>query len=349
MTDLLSRLLADRSYLVADGATGTNLFAMGLQTGDCPELWAVDHPDRVAANHRGFIAAGSDIILTNSFGGTANRLRLHAADGRVHELNAAAASIARAEADKAGRPVVVAGSMGPTGDLYQPLGPLTVAEATEAYADQARALKAGGADIAWIETVSSRDEAGAALAGAAAAGLPAVCTMTFETNGRTMMGLQPGDALAFARDQAAAPLAFGANCGNGAPDLVTTILDLHGVATAQDIIIAKGNCGIPSWQDGRICYSGTPEIMAAYARLARDAGARIIGGCCGATPVHVRAMVEALARHQPAAVPPTVGQVVAALGPLSYERAATPAAGTTDGAVDGGAASGRRRGRRRSA
>lgn len=339
MTDLLSRLLAERAYLVADGATGTNLFAMGLQTGDSPELWNVEHPDRIARNYQSFVDAGSDIILTNSFGGTRNRLRLHDVQDRVRELNRAAASIAREVADKAGRPVVVAGSMGPTGDLYEPLGPLTVGAATEAYAEQAAALKEGGADVAWIETLSSREEAEAAMAGAEEIGLPFVCTMTFETNGRTMMGLPPADALRFAHDRARPPVAFGANCGNGATDLVASILDFRQSAGPQDVLIAKGNCGVPTWQNGKICYSGTPEVMAAYACLARDAGARIIGGCCGSTPTHIRAMVEALAEHEPGE-PPGLDRVISALGPLSYEPM-TAGPDTGEGP--------RRRGRRRSA
>src|SRR5271155_4077084 len=193
MTDRLASLLAERPWLLVDGATGSNLFERGLQSGDAPELWNSDHPQRVAQLQRAFIEAGADIILTNSFGGTRHRLKLHKAEGRVGELNEKAARIARAEADRAGRPVLVGGNMGPTGEILEPLGPLSVGAAQEAFAEQAVALARGGADIIWIETMSSIEETEAAVAGARATGLPIVVTLSFDTNGRTMMGITPSD------------------------------------------------------------------------------------------------------------------------------------------------------------
>ncbi|MBS0392994.1 MAG: betaine--homocysteine S-methyltransferase [Proteobacteria bacterium] len=295
MSDRLSSLLSTRPWVLADGATGTNLFAMGLVSGDAPELWNVDHPERIAALHRGFIEAGADIVLTNSFGGSRYRLKLHHAEARVHELNSAAARIARAEADAAGRTVVVAGSMGPTGEILEPLGPLSAADAASAFAEQAAALAAGGADVLWIETMSSREEVEAAIQGARATGLPIVSTLSFDTNGRTMMSLMPSELAAIHR--AHGLLACGSNCGVGPSELVASIVNLANASDPSAVLVAKSNCGLPQYVDGAIRYDGTPELMGAYACLAYDAGARIIGGCCGTTPAHLRAMRTALEGH----------------------------------------------------
>jgi 5-methyltetrahydrofolate--homocysteine methyltransferase len=317
MTDRLSRLLADRPYLIADGAMGTNLFMRGLQTGDAPELWNVDHPDRVADVHRGFVEAGCDILLTNTFGANRHRLKLHGADHRVHELNAAGARLARQVADASGRDVVVAGSIGPTGELLMPLGALGFEEARTCFAEQAKGLAEGGADVLWIETMSAANEVEAAVAGAGSTGLPIVATMTFDTNGRTMMGVTPGDAARLFHDLHPRPIAFGANCGTGPSELVASILGLAKASVAgADVIIAKGNCGIPEYREGKIHFSGTPELMAEYARLARDAGARIIGACCGSQAGHLKAIVDALKDHQPGP-PPDLATVEARLGALT--------------------------------
>ena len=156
--NLFLKLLQERSHLIADGAMGTNLFERGLQSGDAPELWNIDHPDRVASVHQEFVDAGADIILTNSFGGNSFRLKLHDAQDRAYELAKAAAQVARAVADKAGRPVVVAGSIGPSGELFEPVGPVTFEQGKAAFAEQARGLIDGGADILWIETVAGAAE-----------------------------------------------------------------------------------------------------------------------------------------------------------------------------------------------
>src|SRR5690625_3256798 len=224
MSDLLHRLLTDRPWLLADGATGTDLFAMGLQHGDAPELWNLAEPEKVRAHYRSFIDAGSDIVLTNSFGGTANRLKLHGAQERVREINAAAAALLREEIDAQGRAVVCAGSVGPTGDLFAPLGPLTHEEGVSVFREQCEGLVEGGAELAWIETMSAPAELMAVLEGAAAAGLPAVCTLSFDTNGRTMMGVAPGDLPELLGAAACPPVAYGGNCGTGASELVAAIL-----------------------------------------------------------------------------------------------------------------------------
>jgi len=324
VTNRFQALLAERRCLLADGAMGTNLFALGLPNGACPELWNVENPDAVLRVHRDFIAAGSDIILTNSFGGTRSRLKLHGAEGRVAELNAAAARLARRAADEAGRLVAVAGSMGPTGELFEPLGPLTHDKATTVFAEQAHALAEGGADVLWVETMSAREEVAAAVSGARATGLPIVATMTFDTNGRTMMGIAPEDARVFFDGLDPRLAACGANCGNGPGELVAAVLGLARGGPAEATLVAKGNCGIPEYVDGHIHYTGTPAVMAEYARLAKASGARIIGGCCGSTAAHVAAMAHALA--EPGVQPrPTVDLVAARLG---LQRAAPPAEGT---------------------
>jgi 5-methyltetrahydrofolate--homocysteine methyltransferase len=258
----------------------------------------------------------------------------------VHELNVKAAQLARMEADAVDQPVIVAGSMGPTGEIFEPVGTLTHEQGVAAFAEQAKALEEGGADVLWIETISSEEEFRAAVEGARTTGLPVVATMSFDTNGRTMMGLTPAAYAALASAQKAAPDAIGANCGTGAAELIATVLGMT-EADATAVVVAKGNCGIPAWMDGHIHYDGTPELMADYARLALDAGAKIIGGCCGTTYEHVRAMRNSLESYS-GGTRPTVEQVEAALGKVSA------LAHGTDTAAEGAARRGREgRGRRR--
>ena len=291
MADLHS-LLKNRDWLLADGAMGTNLFALGLKQGDAPETWNFSEPDKLLGLHRAFIDAGADIILTNSFGGTRNRLKLHAGlEEQCFNINQRAAELARQAVTESGKEVVVAGSMGPTGDLYEPIGPLSIAEGAKAYTEQAQGLAAGGADVLWIETLSSIEEVSAAVEGAKTTSLPIVVTASFDSKGRTMMGLGPKE---FADAMRALPLAaFGANCGSGTPDLSVAVGTMaeHG---DSEIIVAKSNAGIPEFMGGEFVYNGTPEHMANYATLARDLGARVIGGCCGTTPDHLKAMRNAL-------------------------------------------------------
>ena len=310
-------ILNDRGYLVADGAMGTSLFKRGLETGDAPELWNVDFPERVASVHQEFVDAGCDIVLTNSFGGNAYRLKLHNCQDRAFELAEAAARIARDVADKAGRPVFVGGSIGPSGELLEPNGPLTFEQARDAFAAQAKGLAQGGADFMWVETMSSREEVGAAVAGAAAAGLPIVATMTFDTAGRTMMGVTPEEAYSHIRSLEESPIAIGANCGLGATENIVSVAAIGKIAAPDTIVVAKANCGVPEFKDGEFQYTGTPELMADYARLARDSGARIIGGCCGSDGVVMKAIVEALEGYVPKEIPLPL-DVVRQLGPTTY-------------------------------
>ncbi len=324
MRTTLAELLARHDVVLADGATGTNFFQRGLMSGHPPELWNEEHPERVQELHQQFVDAGADIILTNSFGGTAQRLKLHHAQDRVIELNKRAAELAREVADRADRPVVVAGSVGPTGELFEPLGALTEEVAIASFREQIEGLKQGGVDVVWIETMSSVEEVRAASQAAIDAGMPYTATCSFDTAGRTMMGVMP-DALVRVFDGlAVAPVAFGANCGVGASDILVTVLSIcSGEHTA---VITKGNCGIPHFQGTEIVYSGTPELMAHYAQMAADAGARIVGGCCGTSPEHLASMRQALDARQPAGVP-TVEQIIERIGPLTNSVPTTHAEG----------------------
>lgn len=340
MTNLLSEMLATRPWLLADGATGTNLFARGLQHGDTPELWNLEEPEKVRAHYRDFIEAGSDIVLTNTFGGTANRLKLHKLEDKVYEINKAAAELLAAEIAGSGRKIVNAGSVGPTGDLYEPLGPLTIEDGKNAFAAQMCGLKDGGADVAWIETISSEEELTAALDAADEVGIPAVCTLSFDTNGRTMMGMTPQRLVEMVHARPVKPVAFGGNCGTGASDLLVGLLSARDSLAADDILLSKANCGIPVFEDGAVRYNGTPELMQAYAGLAVDLGARIIGGCCGTTPEHVRAMRQALEGHTKGNTPDMTA-IVAACGTL------TGATAELLGDGEGKESTRQRRGRRR--
>lgn len=313
MRTSLSDLLATGRVLLADGATGTNYFAAGLESGEPPEFWTVDHPERVKLLHQQFVDAGADIILTNTFGCNPHRLKLHKAQDRTYELAKGAAQLAREVADSSPRPVVVAGSVGPTGELFEPLGALTHEAAVASFAEEIRGLIAGGADVAWIETMSSAEEVHAAATAAIQEGMPYVATCSFDTAGRTMMGMMPNQLAEVLAVEPVAPLAQGANCGVGAPDILVTVLEMQG---ANIPIVSKGNCGVPQFVGTEIVYSGTPELMSKYAALAIDAGARIVGGCCGTTPEHLAAMRASIDVHT-AGDRPTIDSIVAEVGPLT--------------------------------
>ena len=313
MRTSLSALLATGRVLLADGATGTNYFAAGLEAGEPPEFWTEQQPQKVAALHQQFVDAGADIILTNTFGCNPHRLKLHKAQDRTYELAKGAAEIARGVADAAPRPVVVAGSVGPTGELFEPMGALNHDDAVASFTEEIRGLKDGGADVAWIETMSSMEEVHAAVAAAIAVGMPYVATCSFDTAGRTMMGVMPAGLAAALADESEAPLACGANCGVGASDILVTLLEMDG---SPFPLVSKGNCGVPQFVGTEIVYSGTPELMARYAALAIDTGARIVGGCCGTTPEHLAAMRVAIDGAN-SGERPTVETIVAQVGPLT--------------------------------
>ena len=323
MPDALTALLATRDWLLTDGATGTTLFNMGLEAGDAPEFWNETRVDDIRTLYSGAVEAGSDLFLTNTFGGNAARLKLHGAQGRARELSRRGAEIGREVADAAGRPVIVAGSMGPTGEIMAPMGPLTHEGAVEMFHEQAEGLKEGGVDVLWVETISAPEELRAAAEAARLADMPWCVTMSFDTAGRTMMGTTSAEMTRIVGKLAHPPLAYGANCGVGASDLIRTVMGFGKVALP---LIAKGNAGIPKYHDGHIHYDGNPALMADYAVMARDAGATLIGGCCGTTPEHLRAMRAAL-EATPKGSPPDLDHVAARLGGFSS------ASDGTDGAT----------------
>lgn len=340
----LEELLAKNGALLADGATGTNLFDAGLVSGDAPELWNTDEPEKIKALHQSFVDAGSDIILTNTFGCNRHRLKLHNAEGRVKELNIAAVELAKEVAATVEREVLIGGSIGPTGELFQPLGALSYDEAVEAFKEQIDGLVEGGADILWVETMSAVEEMKAAAEAAGAFDLPLVITASFDTAGKTMMGLSPKGLGDLQAEFACTPVAIGSNCGVGASDLLAAIMEIT-EAYPEAVVVAKANCGIPQIRGDEVVYTGTPELMADYARFALDAGARIIGGCCGTSPSHLAAMRLALDSYQKSKRP-TLDEVIAEIGPLVSPPNKEADAARAEAEAEG-TGSGRRRGRRR--
>jgi 5-methyltetrahydrofolate--homocysteine methyltransferase len=285
-------LLAAPGPILADGAMGTMLFEAGLASGEPPERWNVERPDVIRGVHRAYRTAGSRILLTNTFGGNRFRLALHGLESRVAELNEAGGRLA-VEAAREGESVAVAGDIGPTGGILAPLGELAREDAVAGFAEQAAALAAGGVDLFWIETMSALEEVEAALEGIrrAAPGTPVLVTMSFDTHGHTMMGVSPEQAVKELVARGA--VAVGGNCGLGPAELLPAIAAMH-AAAPDAALVAKPNAGLPELEDGRAVYRGSPGEMAEYARRFVGAGARIVGGCCGSTPAHLRAMAEAL-------------------------------------------------------
>jgi 5-methyltetrahydrofolate--homocysteine methyltransferase len=286
-------LIETGEVILADGGMGTLLLALGLGRGVAPEMWNIEQPEKVRKIHRDYIAAGAQIILTNSFGGNRRRLSYHDLSERTRELNQAAAQVARLEAEAAETPILVGGSMGPTGALMEPLGDLTFKGAKSTFEEQAGALIEGGVDVLWIETMSDLQEVLAAIEGcqAVAPNFPIVATMTFDTHGHTSMGISPQAAM-----EAWGGLnlvAIGGNCGNGPAEIEAVIETMH-KANPDAILVAKSNAGAPRMEGDRQVYDASPEIMAEHALRVRDLGARIIGACCGSTPEHIRAMAHVL-------------------------------------------------------
>jgi 5-methyltetrahydrofolate--homocysteine methyltransferase len=279
--------------VLADGAMGTMLFEAGLQFGDPPEAWNLEHPDRVQAIHRAYLDAGSQIILTNTFGGNRFRLGMHNLQAKVPELNRAAVEIAREAAREAGGRALVAGDIGPSGGILLPVGEMQFVETVAGFAEQAMALVAGGVDVIWIETMSDLEEVRAAIEGVRQASprLPIIASMTFDTRGHTMMGVTPEEAVRALSGWGAA--AVGGNCGNG-PDEILAVVQKMRAAAPGVVLVAKANAGLPELQNGRAVYRAGPKVMADYALAVSAAGAHIVGACCGSTPDHVRAMAEAL-------------------------------------------------------
>lgn len=288
---LFIEMLESGRTLLADGGMGTLLLERGLQRGQCPELLNVERPELIEGIHEEYVTAGAEIILTNTFGGNGARLGHYSLEDRVAELNAAAVAIARRVADAADHQVAVAGSIGPTGELFAPLGPMQPQRAVDLFIAQAQALAEAGVDVLWIETMSSLEEIESAYTAALATGLPVVTTMSFDTSGRTMMGVAADRLGTWAIAQATPPVAVGANCGVGPDDVIAAMKQL---AESGIPAVAKANCGLPALVNGELAYPLQPADMPEYANAARAAGARIIGACCGSTPDHIAAIRTAL-------------------------------------------------------
>jgi len=293
----LAELLGSGSPTLVDGGMGTLLQEHGLDDGGSGELWNVERPEVVRSLHERYARAGARILTTNTFGGTRPRLQMHQLEDRVHELNEAAARIARSVADEHG--ILVAGDLGPTGELMAPLGTMDDGLATDYFTEQLTGLAAGGIDLVLIETMSDLAEVRAAVAAARAVvpTAPVVATLSFDTNLRTMMGVRPGDAV---RELAEAGVdAVGANCGRGPDEMATIAAQLVEAREDELLLVAQSNAGLPQVVGDHFEYDASPAEMASHATALADLGIDLIGGCCGSTPDHLAAMRDALvARHQ---------------------------------------------------
>jgi 5-methyltetrahydrofolate--homocysteine methyltransferase len=292
MSALLDAL--DDGPLLGDGAMGTMLQDLGNDEGGAPELWNVERVDIVEGVLEGYASSGSQLLTTNTFGGTRARLQMHGLEDRVEELNQAAAALARSVADRHPGTFVL-GDIGPSGELMEPMGDLTIDSAAELFAEQVRGLVAGGVDGILIETMSDLSEVEAAVTAARkeAPGLPVFATLSFDTNLRTMMGVSPAMAVQAISDMGVDVV--GANCGRGLDEMRIIAAQLAEAGAGRVRLMVQSNAGLPKLQGDTFVFDGTPEEMAGYAVEMRDLGFTVIGACCGSTPAHIAAMREALA------------------------------------------------------
>ena len=284
----------EKATLSSDGAMGTMLQERGLTDGGAPELWNVEKPEEIEAVLEAYAAAGANFITTNTFGGTAGRLAMHGLEDRLEELNKAGAAIARKVADR--HPgCFVMGDIGPSGELMEPMGTLTIESGKDLFAAQIRALVAGGVDAILIETMSDLSEVEAAVAAAqeVAPGMPIITTLSFDTNLRTMMGVKPGVAVKHLA--ALGVRIIGANCGRGTDEMSQIAKELVEARPEGVFIITQSNAGLPKLQGDVFVYDGTPEEMARYAKEMKDLGVNIVGSCCGSSPAHTTAIAAAIA------------------------------------------------------
>jgi 5-methyltetrahydrofolate--homocysteine methyltransferase len=289
MRKTILEALAAGVVLVADGATGTMLQAAGLPTGMPGEAWILERPEEILKLHRAYLEAGSQLILTSTFGGTRTRLEKAGLEARVDKINQQAAELAR---EAAGPERYVGGDIGPTGEMMAPLGKLTYEGALEVFAEQAGALATGGVDCIYIETMTDLNEARAAVEGAReACALPIFCTFSFDTHGRTGMGISPAQAAAAMADLDVA--GTGANCGH-APEEVLDFLPQMRDAAPTAYLVAKPNAGIPRMVKRQVVYDATPARMAELAVRYVELGASIVGSCCGSSPEHIAAIAAAI-------------------------------------------------------
>jgi 5-methyltetrahydrofolate--homocysteine methyltransferase len=286
----LQTWLQSGQLLIADGAAGTMLQSMGLKPGQPPELWNAENPMAVRSLHRAYLTGGSQVILTNTFGGNGARLRMAGLLDRLAELNRAGAALAREEAaDRA----YVAGDIGPTGELLKPYGKLEYADAVESFRAQAAALVEGGVDLLWVETMSDVREAQAAIEAVHAVTdhLPIFCSLSFGKRARTIMGTSPREAADALWPMGLA--AIGANCGEGV-DVMEPVLTEMRAALPGAVLIAKPNAGMPRLEQGRTVYDLGPEEFAARGPELVALGAQVIGACCGSSPAHIAALATRL-------------------------------------------------------
>ena len=279
-------LLKKKSVLLSDGAWGTMLQAKGLGAGECPERWNLDHRDLVFSVAKGYAEAGSDMVETNSFGGSKIKLKECGLDDRTFEINRIAAEISR---EAIGPEGIVMGSMGPTGKILM-MGEVTAEEMYEAFAEQARGLEAGGADVAMIETMMDIEEAKLALRAVREnTSLPAICSFTFDKTGmgeyRTMMGHAPADVV-HAMKEAGADM-VGANCGHGIEQMVPIAREMKEADPSMPLLI-QANAGEPHVHGDKTVFDETPDVTASFVPQLMEIGVEVIGGCCGTTPDHIR-------------------------------------------------------------
>ena len=283
----------EKGILISDGAMGTMLQGKGLTDGGAPELWNVDNPTAIEEVLEEYAAAGANLITTNTFGGTRGRLQMHGLEDRLFELNKAGAEIARKVADR--HPgCYVMGDVGPSGELMEPMGTMTIDEAKALFADQIKALVAGGVDAILIETMSDLQEVEAAVKAAkeVAPELPVIVTFSFDTNMRTMMGVKP--EVAVKTLAAEGVRIIGANCGRGVDEMRIIAKELTGARPDGVFIITQSNAGLPKLVGDEFIYDGTPEEMAKYAKDMKDLGVNVIGSCCGSSPAHTKAMAATI-------------------------------------------------------
>jgi 5-methyltetrahydrofolate--homocysteine methyltransferase len=290
----MAELLGDSRPVLSDGAIGTMLQAAGLMPGASPEIWNVEHEDRLRVIHTAYADAGAHFLTTNTFGGTRPRLALHGLEDRVHELNEAGARVAREVADAAG--AVAMGSMGPTGELMEPLGLYTHDQVVDLFTEQAAGLAAGGAQLLLAETFSDLGEVRAAVEGAhrGAPNVPIAVTMTFDVKGHTMMGVSPSQALHEIAGMGVELI--GGNCGSGPEEIEQVMTAMSAERPDGILLMAQSNAGLPQLVGDEFRYGGTPEVMARYAVRMQELGVDVVGSCCGSTPAHTAAMRVHVAR-----------------------------------------------------
>ena len=312
----------DRGPLLADGAMGTMLYARGVPFDQCFDALNVDRPDLVTAIHREYIAAGAELIETNTFGANRFKLSLHGLEDRVRATNVAGAAAARAAREASGRWVWIAGSIGPIGRPLAPLGTVKAGEARQAFAAQAKALAEGGVDLLIFETFSDLHELTEGVAAAKeVTGLPIIAQMTFTHEGKTLLGHTPAEIVARLEELGVAVI--GANCSVGSQGVLEVMEQM--VLVSRTPLSAMPNAGFPAYVNGRIIYFSAPQYMADYARQMVELGVTVVGGCCGTTPEHIQAMREVL-RTVESPPPPRLRPRVTVPAPPPVARPSPPTA-----------------------